>query len=410
MKKYIWLALLALLGTALLAAPAASKPDASSPITAPVRPADKPPPGVEAAQALSTITGVAISPLLGVGAVGVWRYFDTPDEKRRQLPWFAQPWFWGSALLLVALVFLKDALGPAMPLALKKPLDVLELFENKISALVVTGAFVPLVAAIFHSATTEGSSLSSSWGLAAIDPSSLYNVLVTPLAMLVFLAVWLAAHVINVLILVSPFATLDAMLKSFRLFLLSTVAATAVLNPYVGAAWSLLIILVAFLIAGWSMRMTVFGSVFAWDLLTFRRTRFQPDPVENWAFTARKAEKTPVRSYGKVLRDEQGRLVFRYRPWLVLPARAMVLPEGRYFVGRGLFFPEIRRGAGEDSQALCILPPRFCTHEERLAQCYGFPPVEDIGLRKGLTGFWRWLRALSGFRQKQPVAVPTVAG
>src|SRR5262249_24195941 len=33
-------------------------------------PTAKPTPGVEAAQAISTITGVAISPLLGVGAVG----------------------------------------------------------------------------------------------------------------------------------------------------------------------------------------------------------------------------------------------------------------------------------------------------------------------------------------------------
>ncbi len=36
----------------------------------PASPAGRPTPGVEAAQTLSLITGVAISPLLGVGAVG----------------------------------------------------------------------------------------------------------------------------------------------------------------------------------------------------------------------------------------------------------------------------------------------------------------------------------------------------
>src|SRR5262245_38606238 len=65
-------------------------------------PAAKPTPGVEAAQAISTITGVAISPLLGVGAVGAVKYYRTPEAARGRLPWFAQPWFFVPALVLVA--------------------------------------------------------------------------------------------------------------------------------------------------------------------------------------------------------------------------------------------------------------------------------------------------------------------
>ena len=42
--------------------------------------------------------------------------------------------------------------------------------------------------------------------------------------------------------------------------------ATSLLNPYLGAVWALLIIAVSWLIAGWSLRLTVFGTVFAWDL------------------------------------------------------------------------------------------------------------------------------------------------
>src|SRR6185295_9560396 len=45
-------------------------------------------PGIEAAQTLSMITGVAISPLLGVGAVGAWKYFETPEDKRANLVWY----------------------------------------------------------------------------------------------------------------------------------------------------------------------------------------------------------------------------------------------------------------------------------------------------------------------------------
>lgn len=393
MKRYIGIALVVLWCAAL---PAVATVQNSS--TTPSAPTSKPPPGVEAAQALSTITGVAISPLLGVAAVGCYQYWKAPTEKRDKLPWFAQPWFWIPALVLVAMVFVKDTAGTAVPTALKKPFDVAETFENKISALVATGAFVPFAAAIFH-ATGDSSSLSQ-WGLAAIDPAPLYNLLITPVAMLAFLIVWLAGHAINVLILVSPFSTVDAALKSFRLFLLSTVAVTAWMNPYVGAAWAAVILLVSYFIAGWSLRMSVFGSVFAWDLLTFRRKRFQPDATTNWVFTARSMAKTPVRTYGKLSRDEQGRLVLTYRPWLVLPVQQLVLPEGRYFVGRGLLYPEIWKVEGEEEQAQLTLPPRYRTHEEEVARIYALAAVQDIGLRKGLKNMWCWLKGLFGSRPK----------
>ena len=105
-------------------------------------------PGTELAHAVSEITGVAISPLLGVSAVGAWKYFHahTPQQRAR-LPWFAQPWFWIPALVLVTACFLKDTLGIAAPRLLKKPLDVADTLEHKISGLIATGAFVPLVIA-----------------------------------------------------------------------------------------------------------------------------------------------------------------------------------------------------------------------------------------------------------------------
>lgn len=360
--------------------------------------ATKPPPGVEAAQAISTITGVAISPLLGVGAVGAWKYIKTPGDKRANLPWFAQPWFWVPALALVLMVFVKDALGPAVPTTLKKPFDVAELIENKISALVATGAFVPFIAAIFHS--LDETAWLSSAGFAGIDASPLFNLLAVPIAMAAFVVVWLAGHVINVLILVSPFATVDAALKSFRLFLVSTVALTSFANPYFGAVWALIIILFSYLIAGWSLRLSVFGSVFAWDLLTFRRLRFEPNAQTNWMFTARKMGNTPIRTYGKLSRDQEGKLVLTYRPWLILPERTLVLPEGPCFVGRGLFHPEIRGTEAGEEVSLLTLPPRYRKHEEQVAQIYGLGEVQDIGLRRGFKALWRWLKSLFGFKPK----------
>ena len=47
-------------------------------------------PGIELATMASQVTGIAISPLLGVSTVGAFQYFKagTPEEKAK-LPWFA---------------------------------------------------------------------------------------------------------------------------------------------------------------------------------------------------------------------------------------------------------------------------------------------------------------------------------
>lgn len=169
-------------------------------------------PGKQIAQTISEITGVAISPLMGVGAVGAWEYFHarTPQQKAK-LHWFAHPLFWVPALLLVAACFVKDSTGIALPPLLKKPFDVAETIEHKISGLVATGAFVPIAASIFHaSGNNDHGAALNSLGFAAIDLSWLYNALLVPVAMIAFFIVFLASNAINILILLSPFGVVDA--------------------------------------------------------------------------------------------------------------------------------------------------------------------------------------------------------
>jgi hypothetical protein len=347
-------------------------------------------PGVELAQAISTVTGVAISPLLGVGAVGAYRYYQTPPERRAHLPWFARPHFWVPALLLVALVFAKDALGPAFPTALKKPFDALEVFENKVSALIAAGAFIPLILSVFPSALPPDSAGLGEAGLAVLDAAALGNALLVPFAVAAFAIVWLAAHAIHIFILISPFATVDAALKSLRLALLSTVTLSAFANPYVGALWSVILILLCSLVAGWSFRLMVFGAVFAWDLATFARRRFVPDGTVNPAFTARALGDVPVRTFGRVRRDPDGGLVLDYRPWLVLPRRRLILPAGAYAIGRGLLHAELLRVEGEGSIDLLDFPPRYRTHEDALRQACGLAEIRPVGW----VAAWQWVKGL----------------
>jgi hypothetical protein len=377
LRQKKWALLLALWLGVMFSVPAQSAGPASSSTTASV--ANGQNPATKICQTISLITGVAISPLLGVSAVGAWEYFSTDNpEARARLPWYAQPLFFGPALLIVALCFIKDTSGMALPVPLKKPLDVLETAEHKISGLIATGAFVPIAAAIFESPHAPGASLSQ-LGLATIDLHWLYNGLMIPVAMAAFFIVFLASNAINILILLSPFPMVDAGLKLFRTAIIGTVLVSSWLNPWVGAVWALLLIFICYFVAGWSFRLSHFGLVYLWDFFTIRRSRFSPGAGGNAVFLGRPQQKVPARTYGWVMLDEAGQLILRYRPWLVLPERILRLPPGQHAVGRGLFNSEIIELNANGAKTVFLLPPRYRTHETELLSLYQLVEVRPIG-------------------------------
>lgn len=367
-------------------------------------------PGVAMAAKLSQVTGVAISPLLGVSAVGAYTWFKTPAAKRASLPWYARPTFWGLALLLVAACAFKDGAGAVLPPGWKKPLDVAETLENKVSGLVAVGAFVPFtleglvkilgvgkVAAVGSPlvasglATIQVGTVDLSWGLAA---------LMMPLAATIFIVVWITSHAITVLILLSPWGTVDAVLKGARTAVLGLLTITATINPVWGAVLSVIIIVLAWLCAGWAFRLTTFGTLFCWDFFTLRRARFRPAANDNWMFAARKVDRAPLRTYGKLHRGEDGRLEFRYRPWLVLRPRTAEVPATGLAVGRGAFYSTVVTRGEEGARSLFLLPPRYRGHEADLAHACGVRDVIDVGLRRA----WAWLKEALGFGGRKATA------
>jgi hypothetical protein len=163
---------------------------------------------------------------------------------------------------------------------------------------------------------------------------------------------------------------------------------TAWIHPWLGAAWALILIAIAYLISGWSFRLSHTGLVFVWDFLTLRHKRFVPSAGESRLFLSRKIEKVPARTYGSLSRDNEGRLVFRYRPWLVLPERMLTLPSAQYEAGRGLLYSEILRVEGNEAKTVILLPPRYLGHEDELAKRHGLAGTREVGFRAA----WSWFR------------------
>lgn len=375
------------------------------------RPVEKTSPSraVELSTTVAAITGIAISPLLGTGVYGAYKYIAATPETRGSLPWFAQPTFFILALVISGLCAAKDTFGVVFPPGWKKPLDIMETLENKLSGLVAAGAVIPLtmtgLSKILVGDAGGGADLHSTQlamiTLGSMDFSWLLNIVTVPVGVIIFGFVWMTSHAINVLILLSPWAAIDAALKSLRLAVLGLLTLTTQLDPKSGGVLAVIIIVFAYFLSGWAFRLTHFGSIFCWDFFTRRRKRFEPAPDANLLFSnSALAEKVPVRTYGRLVKDADG-YTFSYRPWLVLPRRTLKVPAGEIVVMRGLF-----------SSALCcedkpffVLPPRYCGHEERVAELYGFARVEDAGLRKA----WGWVMEALGLRRPRGEAALAAA-
>ncbi len=183
-------------------------------------------------------------------------------------------------------------------------------------------------------------------------------------------------------------------LRAFRLSLLGLLGLASVIHPYFGAALGFGILFVAWLVAGWSFRLTVYGSVLSWDFMTGRDGSADPARAKLAAFAQKGLPGAPVRSYGRLEAEADGSLSFRFRPWLILPARRVALPAGGRAIVRGAVSPTLVRTGALRERGLVRFPPRFRGREEELARRLGLGEVHDGRVVRGLKATWRWLKEL----------------
>jgi hypothetical protein len=361
--------------------------------------------------AVSTVTSVAISPLLGVCLLGAWDYFRTPAAQRTHLPFYNFPAFWIPIGLLLILIFIKDTVGGFAPL-IKKPLDAVEVLLLNKASLVIIGfpvlfhqieevagvsSFKRLFSGILPSFDTVVYAAGSSSGAVDTAAHATLTVLAIIAGSAALIVVWLLGHSIDVLLLLSPFPFLDVLLKGFRVAVFALVVGTSLISRSAGLALSLVLILICALCAGWAFRLALFGSVFAWDLLRTMILGLKRTPDVDRGircFAVGRRLRIRKRTFGRLVVSPERKLEFCYRRLGFGPTRSVALPgELQYEVARGLLQPSliVREGSDDNHRVLFRMLPGYRGSEEAMCETLGLRKVYDLRVPSGLRAFWKWL-------------------
>jgi len=309
-----------------------------------------------------------------------------------------QPLFWGTALVLIAFIQLKTFL----PKPLSLPLDVADTWEDKISALLVSGTLVPdLVGQVATNFATPAQmahimeSPFSSGGYITLAAMTFdYRLLFLPLGIAAFFVVWMTSHAINLLILLCPFSIVDLGLKIFKAALIGAVIVSYLIHPILGVIVSLSFIAMATYLAPKVFRFSFFVTLLSFDLMTPWRGKKASKPDNAHAFISHKSLGAPKHTYGRIKKTTDGSVTFTYRPRLILKTQTIILPDKTLVMRKGLLYPDMLQASDDTTKfkSVIIFPPRYRKSEHLVAEQLEINDVRDHSIAKGIAGIKAWFR------------------
>ena len=342
---------------------------------------------------ITQITGLAINPLLVLIVIGVLDWQSLPEGATPLL--HANPWFWGSLCALLAFSLGLRLLTPLIP-GFGKLLKGVILVEQKIMGLLTAGLLIPTIAL-----TMENTGLTSSdhaqVAVAGIFGTSGYVVA----GLLIYSVVWVVSHVIDSLVLLSPFALIDATLLTMRGALLAILGVAYWIHPAISAGICCVLIVICFLIAGWCIRINILASTFAFDLLTLRCKWMRPNQWPIRVFITGKSGLAPTRTRGLLERDPDG-LRVRWRRFYWLTKRSTVLHRGSAKLVRGVVWSELYAESSPKVLVTLILPPRYFNHDQWITEHLEIP-AENGTIRRGVAGVVDFFRNIWSAGSKKHV-------
>ena len=342
---------------------------------------------------ITQITGLAINPLLVLIVIGVLDWQSLPEGATP--PLHANPWFWGSLCALLAFSLGLRLLTPLIP-GFGKLLKGVILVEQKIMGLLTAGLLIPTIALTMEN-TGLTSSDHSQVAVAGIFGTSGYVVA----GLLIYSVVWVVSHVIDSLVLLSPFALIDATLLTMRTTLLAILGVAYWIHPAISAGICCVLIVICFLIVGWCIRINILASTFAFDLLTLRCKWMRPNQWPIRVFITGKSGLAPTRTRGLLERDPDG-LRVRWRRFYWLTKRSTVLHRGSAKLVRGVVWSELYAESSPKVLVTLILPPRYFNHDQWISEHLEIP-AENGTIRRGVAGVVDFFRNIWSAGSKKHV-------
>jgi len=361
-------------------------------------------------EAVSQLTGTAVNPLFGITALGMYKYFGTPEHLREQLPFHDQPCVWGPMLLIILLMLFNSTICESMPF-FKIPLNALGDMVNKGGACVVLPAVLyefsqafaaptaVALAAIHDGIFPTAYAAGEAGGIIAGGWLTIGWAVSFVLGAIGYATVWVVWNVIDVAIFILPVPFLDAILKSLRHTAMGLLFGASWLHPWLGLVMSLAMLCICWRLTGWAFRLSVMGFVFSTDFLLWRKSGVLDATAGISAFvtgTASKRWKIHKRQYGRLRRKADGALHFVCRSWIIVGLeRKIDLGSPRdYLAGSTLLYPVILDDRGD--QVLFRLPPRYRRDTQAITDLLGLYACRDVSIIRNI---WKMLRGV-GFKSR----------
>lgn len=205
------------------------------------------------------------------------------------------------------------------------------------------------------------------------------------LGLAIFGVIWLSNQAFHTVALLSPSMLLASGMRLLHLLALAVLLLVSALSPVFGAILAAILIFISARLAGWSFRLSIFGTVFAWDILALRRA----EPVKG-AVLAFSSASMPIapRTVGQLI-SSNGKLTFAYRSWLVGPLRKKEISGAEMLLTHGVFYSTLVDAKDGAKVVVLAFPPRYRDSEDALARfagCMAIPSTLKGGL--GATAFW----------------------
>lgn len=335
---------------------------------------------------LAAVTGQ--SPWLVMGVGGAVQFFETPDDRKDRLGLFAQPWVWGTMLVLVLLVAFKDTVLTVFS-QLKLPLDALAQAFHAAGGLF--GLLYLGASAFGGDPLTQGPPADAAPPPTFLDQAGSFVLWLLMCA--VHLVVWVVFNTVEVAILLNPIPFVDTGLKAFRTAVIAVITAAAAVHPVFGFVLALPVILVCLLLVPAALRFAVAGWVFTADVFK-RLAGVKPTPgAPVRAFAGLGFPGLPLYTFGTVERGPNGP-EFVYRRAFVLWKRRVPIPWERVAVASGGVLPRLIE-LGDGGSTWLRFPPRYLKMEAELALALGLGDVQhksmSTSLGKAFRRAWDWI-------------------